>query len=149
MIVVESDADLQTNSIFNPFKIIASLLICCSAEFCFLSDCSHREQEASLAELDFCFFPQPTLTDGLNFRVEPFTHLGPFWPIWSPDSGPIWIIPWTNGRFCVTQLKLYTVDKLSSSIFCCLSVRHRWHLTKYRLFPIYTGIQALCWPCTT
>ena len=26
---------------------------------------------------------------------------------------------------CVTQLKLYTVDKLSSPIFCCLSVRHR------------------------
>ena len=24
--------------------------------------------------------------------------------------------------FCVTQLKLHTVDKLSSSIFCCLSV---------------------------
>ena len=27
--------------------------------------------------------------------------------------------------FCVTQLKLDTVEKLSSSIFCCLSVRHR------------------------
>ena len=28
-------------------------------------------------------------------------------------------------RNCVTQLKLYASDKLSSSIFCCLSVRHR------------------------
>ena len=64
------DADLQTNSIFNPCKIIASLLICCSTEFCFLSDCSHREQEASLAKLDFCFSPQPTLPDGLNLKVE-------------------------------------------------------------------------------
>merc|ERR1712214_8284 len=25
-------------------------------------------------------------------------------------------------KYCVTQLKLYTVDKLSSSIFCCLCV---------------------------
>ena len=28
-------------------------------------------------------------------------------------------------------------------------VRHRCHPTKSPLFPIYTGIQALCWPCTT
>ena len=26
---------------------------------------------------------------------------------------------------CVTQLKLYTLYKLSSTLFCCLSVRHR------------------------
>ena len=50
---------------------------------------------------------------------------------------------------CVTQLMLYTGDKLSSTIFCCLYVRHRCHRTKSPLFPIYTGIQALCWPCTT
>ena len=31
----------------------------------------------------------------------------------------------------------------------CQCVRHRCHLTKSPLFPIYTGIQALCWPCTT
>ena len=31
----------------------------------------------------------------------------------------------------------------------CESVWHRCHPTKYPLFPIYTGIQALCWPCTT
>ena len=53
---------------------------------------------------------------------------------------------------CVTQLKLDTVEKLSSTIFCCLSVsqsvRHRCHPTKSPLFPIYTGIQALCWPNT-
>ena len=52
-------------------------------------------------------------------------------------------------RNCVTQPKLYTGDKLSSSIFWCLSVRHRCHPTKSLLFPIYKGIQALCWPCTT
>ena len=49
---------------------------------------------------------------------------------------------------CVTQLKLDTVEKLSSSIFCCLSVRHWCHPTKSPLFPIYTGIQALWWPNT-
>ena len=53
---------------------------------------------------------------------------------------------------CVTQLKLYTLYKLSSTIFYCLSVsqsvRHRCHPTKSPLFPIYTGIQALCWPNT-
>ena len=30
----------------------------------------------------------------------------------------------------------------------CVSVRHRCHPTKCPLFPIYTGIQALCWPNT-
>ena len=30
----------------------------------------------------------------------------------------------------------------------CLYVRHRCHLTKSPLFPIYTGIQALYWPNT-
>ena len=30
--------------------------------------------------------------------------------------------PCNNNYDCVTQLKLYTVDKLSSSTFCCLSV---------------------------
>ena len=44
--------------------------------------------------------------------------------------------------YCVTQLKLDTVEKLSSPIFCCLSVsqsaRHRCHPTKSPLFPIYT-----------
>ena len=53
---------------------------------------------------------------------------------------------------CVTQLKLDTVEKLSSPIFCCLwvsqCVRHRCHPTKSPLFPIYTGIQALCCPNT-
>ena len=53
---------------------------------------------------------------------------------------------------CVTQLKLDTGEKLSSPIFYCLSVsqsvRHRCHPTKSPLFPIYTGIQALCWPNT-
>ena len=50
---------------------------------------------------------------------------------------------------CVTQLKLYTLYKLSSSIFCCLSVRHQCHPINSPLFPIYTGKQDLCWPCTT
>ena len=31
----------------------------------------------------------------------------------------------------------------------CEYVRHRCHPTKSPHFPIYTGIQALCWPCTT
>ena len=57
---------------------------------------------------------------------------------------------WWWSPNCVTQLKLYTVEKLSSTIFCCLwDVRHQCHSTKSPLFPIYTGIQALCQPCTT
>ena len=47
---------------------------------------------------------------------------------------------------CVTQLKLYTSDKLSSTIFCCLWVRHRLDLTKSPRFPIYTGIQTFADP---
>ena len=54
---------------------------------------------------------------------------------------------------CVTQLKLYNFDKLSSPLLCCVSVsewdvRHRCHPTKSPLFPIYTGIKALYWLCT-
>ena len=57
---------------------------------------------------------------------------------------------WWWSPNCVTQLKLYTVEKLSSTIFCCLwDVRHQCHPTKSPLFPIYTGIQALCWPNNT
>ena len=55
-------------------------------------------------------------------------------------------------QYCVTQLMLYTGDKLSNPIFWCLSVshsvRHRCHPTKSLLFPIYKGIRALCWPFT-
>ena len=40
---------------------------------------------------------------------------------------------------CVTQLTLYTGDKLISPIFCCLSVRHRCQPTKS---PIFQYIQA-------
>ena len=36
--------------------------------------------------------------------------------------------------YCVTQLKLYTLDNLSSTIFCRLSVRDRCHPTKSQLF---------------
>ena len=55
-----------------------------------------------------------------------------------------------NSKHCVTQLKLYTVDKMSSPIFCCLSdVRHWCHPTKSPLFPIYTGIQQGCISCLT
>ena len=54
----------------------------------------------------------------------------------------------SNKHDCVTQLELDTGEKLSSPIFYCLSVRHRCHPTKSPLFPIYRGIQALCWTNT-
>ena len=37
----------------------------------------------------------------------------------------------SNSENCVTQLKLYTVDKLSSPIFCCLSVRPNINFFQY------------------
>ena len=51
-------------------------------------------------------------------------------------------------NYCVTQLQLYTLYKLSSTIFCCLWVsewvsvsgRDQCHQSKYTLFPIYRGI---------
>ena len=53
-----------------------------------------------------------------------------------------------EARNCVTSAPLLLCRSLSSTIFPEL-VRHRCHPTKSLLFPIYTGIQALCWPCTT
>ena len=53
---------------------------------------------------------------------------------------------------CVTQLKLYTLDKLSSPLFCCLCVcvcQASITPDQISTFPIYTGIQALCFTCTT
>ena len=52
-------------------------------------------------------------------------------------------------NICVTQLKLYTSEKLSSTIFCCLCVRDRCHPTKSLFVSIYTGIRALFWSCNT
>ena len=42
----------------------------------------------------------------------------------------IWQLILQLELYCVTQLMLYTGDKLSSPIFCCLCVRHRCHPTK-------------------
>ena len=54
-----------------------------------------------------------------------------------------WHIAWLSLCFILetSWVALYPV--------VCQCVRHRCHLTKSPLFPIYTGIQALCWPCTT
>ena len=43
-----------------------------------------------------------------------------------------------NGN-CMTQFKLYVVDKLSSLMFCC-------HPTKSPFFPIYTGKETFADP---
>ena len=56
------------------------------------------------------------------------------------------LIAWLSLNFI-----LYTSWVALSSIVCqsvSQSVRHRCHPTKSPLFPIYTGIQALCWPNT-
>ena len=47
---------------------------------------------------------------------------------------------------CVTELKLYTLDKLSSTIFCCLCV-FKGSVTPDQIssFSIYTGTKALYW----
>ena len=90
-------------------------------------------------------FSEISLEDS-NFKVETYCNN------WNDKNTFIVLLECSsqiNFIYCVTQLKLYTVDKLSSTIFCCLYVRHWCHPTKYPLFPIYTGIQALCWPCTT
>ena len=59
---------------------------------------------------------------------------------------------------CVTQLKRWTLDKLSNSIFCCLSVSQsvgqsmcQASLTPGHIitFSIHTGIKALYWTFTT
>ena len=59
-----------------------------------------------------------------------------FWPAWTE-------IAWLSLCFILetSWVALYSD--------VCVSVRHRCHLTKSLLFPIYKGIQALCWPCTT
>ena len=55
-------------------------------------------------------------------------------PKWHPD----------NFFSCVTQLKLYTLYKLSSTIFCCLYVREgSVSPAQISTFSIYTGIRAL------
>ena len=56
---------------------------------------------------------------------------------------------------CVTQLRLLTVNKLSSFIICCLSVSEWVNNTSVTpneistFFKIYTGLKALYRPCTT
>ena len=88
------------------------------------------------------------------------------WPIQGPQEGYEAIF-WPNFgilNYCVTQLKLYTVYKLSSAIFCCLYVcqasitpdqistfsiiyRHTSpFLTLYHLTPSSTN---LYWPSTS
>ena len=46
-----------------------------------------------------------------------------------------------EGGHCVTQLKLYTFDKLSSTIFCCLSVSQA-SVTPDQISTIFQYIQA-------
>ena len=93
-------------------------------------------------------------------------------PLWgnseTPTQRSFWYLRsscvWFSQINCVTQLKLYTLDKLSSSIFCCLLVcqasvtpdqistfsniyRHTSPLlTMYHLIPISTN---LYWPSTS
>ena len=48
--------------------------------------------------------------------------------------------------YCVTKPKLWTLDKLSSTIFCCVSVFEASVTTdQISTFSIYTGTKALFW----
>ena len=51
---------------------------------------------------------------------------------------------------CVTELKLYTLNKLSSTLFCCLCVSEgSVSPIQISTISIYTGIKALYWHSTT
>ena len=59
-----------------------------------------------------------------------------------------------GGTSCVTQLKLLILDKLSSTIHCCLFVCLSIHISDTRpnlhfFSLIYIGMKALYWACTT
>ena len=61
---------------------------------------------------------------------------------------------WTSSSFNsnIALLSLcFTLETSWVALYSvvCEYVRHRCHPTKSPLFPIFTGIQALCWPCTT
>ena len=56
------------------------------------------------------------------------------------------LIAWLSLCFILERSWVALYSDVCQSVQC---VRHRCHPTKSPLFPIYTGIQALCWPCTT
>ena len=72
----------------------------------------------------------------LDMEVQ-FVH----WPWLFPN-------PFSHFLHCVTQLRLETLDKLSSSIFCCLSVCQA-SVAPGQIFTFsiytYTGTKALPW----
>ena len=73
--------------------------------------CCSDSRSVLLCSKHLCIEPLPSLLPSLQTMLQSLTLI----IIQSSPSVP----PCWN---CVTQLKLYTVDKLSSSIFCCLSV---------------------------
>ena len=56
------------------------------------------------------------------------------------------IIAWLSLCFILERSWVALYSDVCQSV--SQSVRHRCHPTKSPLFPIYTGIQALCWPNT-
>ena len=61
------------------------------------------------------------------------------------------ILVFSNEKRCIAWLSLnWILERSWVALYSvvCVSVRHRCHPTKCPLFPIYTGIQALCWPNT-
>ena len=80
-----------------------------------MSDCLGRSEEPSGS----CEFYGSRLDGGFGRYCG---SSGSCWSCGSCGSGKFVMPSLCN---CVTQLMLYTGDKLSSSIFCCLSVRHR------------------------
>ena len=66
-------------------------------------------------------------------------------------NGPVlWrndVIAWLSLNFILETSWVALYSDVCQSV--SQSVRHRCHPTKSLLFPIYKGIQALCWPCTT
>ena len=101
--------------------------------------CCSDSRSVLLCSKHLCIGPLPSLLPSPQTMLQSLTLI----IIQSSPSVPTC---WN----CVTQLKLYTVDKLSSSLYSV--VCEMWGIGNTRpnlsLFPIYTGIQALCWPCT-
>ena len=67
----------------------------------------------------YCDFMGPRLF-GLYPNGQFTFGLSPFGLFWNTKTSRL--LPFGLLWHCVTQLKLYTVDELSSTIFCCLSV---------------------------
>jgi hypothetical protein len=93
-----------------------------------------------------CIFWTSTLGAVCQFVI--FQLSSPTWILWEVWDIDVGLLSWnmTNWQTAPSVLVQNMHSYFDKAQEC---VRHRCHPTKSPLFPIYTGIQALCWPCTT